>query len=355
MNTDISTMMKYVDSVIGSQKAENDLSLQFSEFSMTIDPASFVYNNCYQKDTDGHSVKTDLASVIWRIHGTDNPETLPENSFLRLYIPTVGEVADLYKEINPNFNNESSEDYAKYKDYLGLDTLAGRLSPLYNITRAAPMLGKPNVFRSSIPLAHDRQEMILNQVMNDETAPKDDEEKLKEFIYKMSNQYASMNFDQLNYLFFYIVNGYLSDQTGSVLCAYPSLDPLAVSRDKKTIVQNLFASNYPVYQPLRSMKFFLKNKVINLKMDMDFFDLGNMFDALYGIVLLSLAAHYGKYERGLVHIATPYYRLPVEHFSFFQDKKNNYDNLEKNSLSLIIPNPTNDFSDLKVNDIEIEH
>lgn len=355
MDKDISTMLKYIDSVIDSQSGEIDLSLQFNEFSMTIDPDKFVYNNYYQKDTDGHSVKTDISTVIWRIHGTDNSETLPINSFLHRCIPTNQEVLEFYKDINPDFNDQTSEGYNMYKKYLGLDTLAGRITPLYNMTRASPLLGKPNVFKTSIPLAHDRQEMILNQAMNDESSPKENPEEFKEFIYKMSNQYSSINYDQLNYLFFYITNGYLSPQTGTILCTYPTLDPVATGRDKRTIISNLFAANYPVYQPLRSMQFFLKNKVIHLKMDMDFFDLGNMFDALYGIVLLSMAAHYGKYERGLVHISSNYYRVASEHFSFFKDKNNTYEKLEKNSISVTINNHSSDFSDLKEINIDIEH
>ncbi len=350
---DLSIILKYIDSIISDQPTDHHLSLQFHDFSTTVDPKSFVYNNYDQINSDGHSIRDDLSSLIWRIHGTDDGSSLPKESFLNKYIPTLLDVTHLYNNINPNFKDQHSEDYKKYKDYLGLDTLEGRISPLYGLTRSLPIVGKPSVFSSSIPLASDRQSVMLEKAMNDDSVSKDDEVQFKEYLNKMAAQYNSIQLDQLNNLFFFITNGYLEEKTGYMLCSYPTLQPISAGRDKNTIVANLFASNYPVYQPLRSIQFFIKKNSLHLKMTFDFFNCGNMFDILYGITLLSLAVHYGKYEMGLVHIDTPYYIVYQEHFPMFIHKKNNYDNLVKNSLMIIPKDDLTDFSSLTTSHLKV--
>jgi hypothetical protein len=311
---------------------------------LTLDPRDMFYINL---ETPTFDITDNIEEVLWRINGSDNIETLPQNSFIRKYAITEKTKYDLLDKINKDLNNPESEIYKKAAGELGLETLVGKVSPLYGYTRNIPRTRTSSMFYHNLPLAYDKEEKLYSALSNDESYIHLDEKEKQEYANKIIHENNDLFHDQLATIFFALQNKILLDNMSQLVlhCVDPTTRAL-ITDGEILYTRNIFNNSNPFPLCLDSLQFVIINDKVNIKMNFNSFDLFNLFDVAYGMVLLLIADHVlGINNPGVLYISSPIYHIKKEYLDFARTFK--IDNLNRFKINFK-PGPSfKDFSTTK--------
>ncbi len=337
----------------GKEQLKNEDYSFFYKDSIELDPNNFIYLNLETSQND--SIFDNISDVIWRIKGYDDSDNLPPNSFLRKYVVTEEQKVKMFNDICKEFNDPDSEQYKEYKDKLGLDTLVGKIGPLYHYPRVLYRHTPGNVFNSACPPSRDKYNKIVAELENDENFKKlDNEDDKKKYIKNIIDGYNNTILDQLNQIFFSMQNNFfLSEAYRFVLYMNdPTYIHLPIGKNETKHAVNIFSHLNPFPLLLDTVQFLFINDKVSVKLNFNDFDVGNMFDVLYGIVLLLLASQVSNVPIGKVYINSPLYHVKRKYFEYFKNFNSNQ--LDSYKISLKVDSEFNDFSDLKEKNLIVE-
>lgn len=324
---------------------ERDSLSETHTFSMNgnliVDPNCAFYINLETPTTD---FSENIEEVLWRIQATDNIDALPENSFIRKYAVTAESKHALFDTINKDLNNPESEIYQKHAAELGLDSFVGKISPLYIYTRVIPRIRASSVFYHNLPLSYDKESRLLRELESNEDFKKMDDKGREEYISNIIHKNNDLFHDQLSAIFFALQNKIFIDNPAQYVlhCVDPTARSLINSGDL-LYTRNIFNNSYPFSQNLDSIQFLILNNRLNLKLNFNNFDVFNLFDVYYAMILLLIGDHVlGTHEPGLMYISSPLYTIKKEHLDFYKTMK--VDDFDRYKVSFH-PGPTfKDFS-----------
>lgn len=342
----------YIDQ-FGNKQFKDEKYVFYYGNSVELDINNFVYVNL--ETGESNSILANIADVIWRLKGYDDSSQLSENSFLRKYLVTEEQKTILFNDICKDFNDENSEQYKEYKESLGLDTLVNKIGPLYQYPRTVFRNTPANVYNSACPLSRDKFKALSDELEKDENYMKlDNEEDKKKYTKDIINAYNNSFLDQINQVFFSLQNNFFLTESYRYVIHmnHPTYTHLPIGKNELKHVTNVFSHLNPFPLLLDTIQFLFIEDKISIRLNFCDFDLGNMFDVLYGITLLLIASHISKLPVGKVYISSPLYHIKKHHFDYFKTFKS--DQLPTYKMSLKLDSDFEDFTDLKEKNIIVE-
>ncbi len=321
-----------------------------------VNPERFFYINLDNPKTPNYKddLTANLHDVVWRLLGSDDASLLDENSFLRQYIPTEEQKNEFLKLIDPNLLDPTSDAYKEYNGELKLNELTKTIFPLYNYPRYASRMTTLNFFDNICPMSKDKQIQLLEKLKNDPKYNDLNEEGKKKYFEQISVGIRHASIDQIEQLFFSLKNKYFLDYSHRyvVNLTDPGSKFLPTGKEHSSVA-NIFSQKNPFPMDLDSFQLLFVDNKVSIRLNFNNFDMGNMFDLLYGIVILQLASKISELEIGTVYIYSSYFHINARHYDFFKSvdpKTFLYYN-----LSLKTDSAFEDFSDLKPHHLLVDY
>lgn len=304
--------------------------------AIEIDPERFPYINLHNSP-----IEVDLEDCIWRIHGKDDSYTLHPKSWLHKYRLTESDKAKIMKYLS--FDTDMSV-------HLEIDNFVGRVNPLYGYSRFSPKISVPSMSDDNLPIASDRMTVMMSTIAKDPRyteLPNDEEKEM--FIKQIVNGYKYGVTDQLNMAFNILQTGQHSFRPYDMFVTL--IEPSIQTFGDMDHAKNMLLKRNPFPLGLTSFQFTVTSETkINLNLNFRFLDVSNLFDLLYGVMLLTLASKVSNLPKGKICINTPMLNLNPdlnEAIAFFDSEIPYY------SLSMT-DRDINDFSDISIQDFVLE-
>lgn len=304
--------------------------------TLEIDPEKFPYINLHNSP-----IEADIEDCIWRIHGKDDANALHARSWLQKYRATELDKMEIMKHVNFDTNMNS---------HLEIDNFVGRINPLYGYSRFSPKISVPSMSDDNLPIASDKMGIIMEMISKDPRyldLPNDEEK--EKFIKNIVNGHKFGVMDQLNSVFNIMQTGHYIFRPEDMFVTL--IEPSIQSFCDMDHAKNMLLKRNPFALGLSSFQFIITASAkINMIMNFRFLDVSNLFDLLYGVMLLTLASKVSNLSKGRIYITTPMLSLNPdlnEAITFF-DGKIPYYNLSMTDREI------NDFSDININDFVLE-
>lgn len=338
----------YLQSIINAiqtktLKKDNIIRIR-NTINLTIDPLNFTYINF-----DSNDIKTDIADAVYRLSLFDN---LSPNSYLNKYKMTKELIDTFVASIG---GNDQSKTVLEELEKLGLNDLVGKVSPIYDYYRKTISTSSYSTIDKQRDIPNDLVSLIALQILNDKEYKEKNlsEEDSNKYIDKIIENYRTMFTDQLSIFFYNLKNRLIYDlpHLNNLYLVDPSklYYPFGTSKEV-SIFLNLLNNRYPFPLDLNSVQFIYENDTINIQLNFNDFNVGNMSDVLFGIVLLLLASHESgdsvdnRIKVGQVYINTPYLTIQPDHYDLLE--ANDPLMLPQYSLKLKVDSTYKDFSTL---------
>lgn len=320
--------------------------------TLVIDPFNFNYINF-----DSNDIKVDISDAVYRLSLYDN---LSPNSSLNKYKMTQDLIDNFVRSIS---GNDESKKVLEELEKLGLNDLIGKVSPIYDYYRKTISTSSYSTIDKQRDIPNDLVSLIALQILNDkeykEKNLSDDESNT--YIDKIIENYRTMFTDQLSIFFYNLKNRLIYDlpHLNTLYLIDPSklYYPFGTSKEV-SIFLNLLNNRYPFPLDLNSVQFIYENDTINLQLNFNDFNVGNMSDVLFGIVLLLIASHESgdtvdnRIKVGQVYINTPYLTIKPEHYDLLA--VNDISILPQYSLKLKVDSTYKDFSTIATKHLILE-
>lgn len=304
--------------------------------TIKIDPERFPYINLHNSP-----VEADIEDCIWRIHGKDDPNALHPKSWLHKYRATELDKLEIMKHVS--FDTDMNL-------HLEIDNFVGRINPLYGYSRFSPKISVPSMSDDNLPIASDKMSIIMEMISKDPRYSdlSNDEDKEK-FIKNIVNGHKFGVMDQLNLVFNILQTGHYIFRPEDMFVTL--IEPSIQSFTDMDHAKNMLLKRNPFALGLSSFQFIITTSAkINMIMNFRFLDVSNLFDLLYGVMLLTLASKVSNLPRGNIFINTSMLNLNPdlnEAIVFFDSEIPHY-NLSMTDREI------NDFSDISVQDFVLE-
>ena len=319
LNFDI--LYKDMSNTSKSFNNNDDIFIFTVEDNLKIDLNNFFYINTDDNNED--VLKSNIKDALWRLISKDNVSALPKDSFLNKYKCTKESKQKLIDSIAKIQNIQ--KDSKQYQDLI--DTLKTNeeefIYPLYNYPRNTLVKSKLNTtkFMSGLPV--DSMSLVLKDANNNDDYKKLTEEKEKiEFLNKnYIYPYKGTILDQYHEVLFYLKQNLtlLNPYMNVIRFIDPSCVHFPIRTDLDLVpTYNLINGNNPFPLLLETVQFIHINNKLSLVMNFNSFNIGNLFDVLFGMVLLLIASHESQVEIDKIIINSPYYYVAKTDYEYFR-------------------------------------
>ena len=327
---------------------DNDIFMFTLPESITISLDNFIYMN--RDDNRENVLKENIKDALWRLISKDDISKLSNDSFLRKYACTKESKEKLIDKIAALQN--ISKDSDKYKELVNTFNTSEDefIYPLYNYPRNTLVKSKLTAIKTMSGLPADAMSLAINDAENNDDYKKlsDDKEKVSFIEKNYIHPYKSTILDQYHEVLFYIKQNLTlaTPYMNVIRCIDPSTVHFPINTDKALIpTYNLINGNNPFPLLLETMQFIHVNDKLSLVLNFNSFNIGNLFDVLFSMVLLLIASHESKIDIDKIIINSPYYFIAKNDYEYFSNL--NADSLPRYKLSF---NPSSQYVDFTTAD-----